>query len=289
MSKSSRRSFLVRTASLASVARLTLARDPLRANNLGFQIYTIRNVVEQDPLAILKAIQDIGYREIECTAGNLDKIWPALQQTKLRPVSLHTDKSMFTPDGGLFTQSALQQAKDRGFQYLVIPYLQIAENGADGIKHIAEAMNRQGEQAKNNGLTLCYHNHASDFTPINDVPALRMLLDETDPKYVALEMDIFWVSVAGDDPVAALKAHKGRVPLLHLKDKAAGTPTQFSQNVPHQDFKEVGSGTINIPDVLTAADSAGVKHYFVEQDQTPGDPVISLRKSYEYLKPLFNS
>lgn len=289
MSKSSRRNFLVRTASLASVARLTFARDPLRASNLGFQIYTLRNVIEQDPLTILKAVQNIGYREIECTAGNLDKIWPALEQTKLKPVSIHTDKSMFTPDGGLFTQSALQQAKDRGFQYLVIPYLQIAENGADGIKSIADAMNRQGEQAKNNGLTLCYHNHASDFTPINGVPALHMLLEETDPKYVSLEMDIFWVSVAGHNPVEMLKTLKDRVPLLHLKDKAAGTPTQFSQNVPHQDFKEVGSGTINIPDVLSAADTAGVKNYFVEQDQTAGDPIISLKKSFEYLKPMFKS
>ncbi|MBV8897490.1 MAG: sugar phosphate isomerase/epimerase [Acidobacteriaceae bacterium] len=289
MSKSSRRNFLVRTASLASVARLGFARDPLRNNNLGFQIYTLRKVVEQDPLTILKAVQDIGYREIECTAGSLDQIWPALAQTKLKPVSLHTEKSMFTPDGGLFTQAALQQAKDRGFQYLVIPYAELAANGADGVKHFAETMNRQGEQAKNNGLTLCYHNHASDFTPINGVPALHTLLEETDPKYVSLEMDIFWVSVAGHDPVAMLKALKGRVPLLHLKDKAAGTPTQFSQEVPHEDFKEVGSGSINIPDVLEAADSASVKNYFVEQDQTAGDPIISLKKSYEYLKPIFKS
>lgn len=289
MSKSSRRNFLVQSASLASVARLAFARDPLRASNLGFQIYTLRNVIEQDPLTILKAVQDIGYREIECTGGNLDKIWPALEQTKLKPVSLHTDKSLFTPDGGLFAPSALQQLKDRGFQYLVIPYLDIAVNGADGVKRIAETMNRQGEQAKNSGFTLCYHNHASDFTPINGVPALHTLLEETDPKYVSLEMDIFWVSVAGHNPVALLKALKGRVPLLHLKDKAAGTPTQFNQNVPHQDFKEVGSGSINIPDVLSAADSAGVKNYFVEQDQTAGDPIISLKKSFEYLKPMFKS
>lgn len=289
MSQSSRRNFLVRTASLASVARLAFARDPLTANNLGFQIYTLRNVIEQDPLTILKAVQQIGYREIECTAGNLDKIWPALQQTSLKPVSIHTDNSMFTPDGGLFIQSSLDQLKQRGFQYVVIPSLQIAQNGAESVKLTAERMNRQGEQAKNSGLTLCYHNHAHDFAPVNGVPALQMLLDETDPKFVHLEMDIFWVSVAGHDPVAALKAHKGRVPLLHLKDKAAGIPVQFNERVPHDAFKEVGSGTINIPDVLAAADSAGVQHYFVEQDQTPGDPIISLRKSFEYLKPMFKS
>jgi sugar phosphate isomerase/epimerase len=289
MSKSSRRNFLVRTASLATIARTAFARDPLTANNLGFQIYTLRNVVEQNPLAILKAVQDIGYREIECTAGNLDKIWPALQQTKLKPVSLHTDKSMFTPDGGLFEMGALEKVKQRGFRYVVIPFLQLSENGADGLKRFADQFNRQGEQAKSNGLTLCYHNHAHDFAPVNGVPALQMLLEETDPKLVMLEMDIFWVSVAGHDPVQALNTHKGRVPLLHLKDKATGTPVQFNENVPKTAFKEVGSGSIDITAVLEAADAAGVRNYFVEQDQTTGDPIISLRKSFEYLKSQFKT
>jgi sugar phosphate isomerase/epimerase len=289
MSQSSRRNFLVRTGSLAAVARLAFSRDPLTANNLGFQVYTLRRVIEADPLTILKAVQKIGYREIECTAGNLDKIWPALQQTNLRPVSLHTDASMFTADGGLFLQSSLDLAKQRGFKFVVVPSLAIAQNGATGLQQIAERLNRQGEQAKNSGMTLCYHNHAHDLAPINDIPALQMLLDQTDPKFVQLEMDIFWIARAGHDPVQALHAHKGRVPLIHLKDQAAGTPHAFDERVPPTAFMEVGSGSLNIPDVLTAADSAGVKHYFVEQDQTAGDPVISLRKSFEYLKPLFKS
>ncbi|SRR5579884_2580006 len=289
MAEFSRRSFLLRTASIASIAKLAFARDPLTANNLGFQIYTVRNVIEQDPLAILKAIQQIGYREVECTAGNLEKIWPALQQTSLRPVSIHTDKSMFTPDGRIFLPGILDVTKQRGFQYVVLPSLPIAQNGAAGVREIADRLNRQGEQAKSSGLTLCYHNHAHDFAPVNGVPAIRMLLNETDPKLVQLEMDIFWVSVAGHDPVVELNALKGRVPLMHLKDKAAGTPVQFNERVPPGAFKEIGSGSIDIPAVLSAADKAGVHHYFVEQDQTPGDPIISLRKSFEYLKPLFQS
>jgi len=289
MSQSSRRNFLVRTASLATVARTAFARDPLTANNLGFQIYTVRNVVEQNPLTILKAIEEIGYREIECTAGNVDKIWPALKQTNLKPVSIHTDKSMFTADESQFNVASLEQAKQRGFQYVVVPFLQIAENGADSVKRTADRMNRQGEQAKSNGLTLCYHNHAHDLALVNGVPALQMLLNETDPKLVFLEMDIFWMSVSGHDPVHALGVHKGRVPLLHLKDKAAGVPVQFNENVPKTAFKEVGSGSINVPAVLAAADAAGVRHYFVEQDQTPGDPIASLRKSYDYLKGQFKN
>ena len=289
MSQSSRRNFLVRTASLASVARLAFARDPLTVNNLGFQIYTLRNVIDQDPLAMLKAVQQIGYREIECTAGNLDKIWPFLQQTSLKPMSLHTGASMMTPDGGLFDPAALDMAKQRGFKYIVVPALQIAQGGADGLKQTAERLNRQGEQVKNSGMTLCYHNHAHDFALVDGVPALHTLLEQTDPKNLALEMDIFWVVRAGHDPVEALKMHKGRVPLLHLKDQAAGTPVAFDEKVPKTAFMEVGSGTINIPNVLTAADAAGVHHYFVEQDQTAGDPIISLKKSFEYLKPIFKS
>ena len=252
MPQSSRRSFLVRTASLASVARLTFGHDALTVNNLGFQEYTVRNVIEPDPAAVLKAIQQIGYREIECTAGNLDKIWPALEQTSLKPVSLHTDKSLYTPDGGLFEIGALNTAKQRGFKYLVVPMLPLAQGGAEGVKSTAERLNRLGEQAKSSGMTLCYHNHAHDFAPVDGVPAVQMLLEQTDPKFVQLEMDIFWVKRAGHDPVTALKAHKGRVPLLHLKDQEEGTPVAFDEKVPPSAFKEVGSGSLDIPAVLSA-------------------------------------
>jgi sugar phosphate isomerase/epimerase len=97
-------------------------------------------------------------------------------------------------------------------------------------------------------------------------------------------MDVFWVSVAGQDPVEMLKQYKGRVPLIHLKDKATGTAVQYDEKVPAATFKEVGSGSLDFLAVLRAAEAAGVKHYFVEQDQTPGDPVDSLRKSYEFLR-----
>ena len=289
MSKSSRRNFLVRTASLAAVAKAAFARDPLTQNNLGFQIYTVRNIIDQNPLAILKSIQEIGYREIECTAGNLDKIWPALQQTSLKPVSLHTDQSMYTPDGKAFKDSSLQQAKQRGFEYVVIPFMQIAQEGATSVKRYAEQFDHMGKQAQSHGLTLCYHNHAHDYAPVNGTPAVHMLLSETNPNLLKLEMDIFWVSVAGYDPIAELRHFSGRVPLLHLKDKAAGVPVQFDEKVPKAAFKEVGSGSIKIPAVLEAANAAGVKNYFVEQDWTSGNPVDSLRKSFDYLKPLFRS
>jgi sugar phosphate isomerase/epimerase len=286
MSKHSRRSFLVRTAALVPVARLGFG-DPLKASNLGVQLYTVRNVIDKDPAATLRAIQEIGYQELEATYDKLDEIWPALKQTTLKPVSLHINKNLYTADESQFDASKLDQVKQQGFEYMVVPSLQLAEGGADGVKRTAEKMNRLGEQAKSKGMKLCYHNHAHDFQPVDGTPALRMLLEETEKDLVFLEMDIFWVSVAGHDPVAALKAHSGRVPLLHLKDKAAGVPVQFNEKVPKDAFKEVGSGSIDIPAVLKAADAAGVRSYFVEQDQTPGDPIASLRKSYQFLSSHF--
>lgn len=288
MSTQSRRSFLTRAAALASAARISFAKAPLTSANLGVQLYTVRNVIEKDPAATLKAIQDIGYKEVEATYGNLDKIWSALQATALKPISLHVDNTIYSgADEAEFDSSKLDQVKQRGFEYVVIPSLQIAQGGASGVKRIAERMNKLGEQAKSKDLTLCYHNHAHDFQPIDGTPALQLLLEQTDKDKVFLEMDIFWVSVAGHNPVTALKAHSGRVPLLHLKDKAAGVPVQYSEKVPKDAFKEVGSGSIDIPAALKAADSAGVRHYFVEQDQTPGDPIESLRKSYTYLSARF--
>jgi sugar phosphate isomerase/epimerase len=91
------------------------------------------------------------------------------------------------------------------------------------------------------------------------------------------------------NPVDVLKKYSGRVPLVHLKDKAKGVPVQYSEKVPPTAFKSIGSGSIDIPAVLSAAAASGVRHYFVEQDETPGDPIVSLKKSYEYLEKQFKA
>jgi sugar phosphate isomerase/epimerase len=156
-------------------------------------------------------------------------------------------------------------------------------------KNLAAKLNTAGEKAKAAGLTLCYHNHAFEFGPVDGTTGLEILMKNTQKDLVSLEMDIFWVSVAGHDPVSLLQTYSGRVALLHLKDKSKGIDTQYNENVPHSAFKEVGSGVLDIPAVLSAADSAGVQNYFVEQDQTPGDPIDSLRKSYQYLSKQFKS
>jgi sugar phosphate isomerase/epimerase len=288
MSGQSRRSFVTQAAALLPLSRAVFAKEPLTRNNLGVELYTVRSVIEKDPAGTLKAIQDIGYAEVEAIYASLDKIWSALKETSLKPVSVHVDTAIFM-EGGAKLDSAIANVKQRGFRYIVVPYIAPKDRGgADMFKKLAETLNTAGEKAKASGLTLCYHNHAFEFKPVEGTTTgLELLMSNTQKDVVSLEMDVFWVSVAGHDPVELLKTYSGRVKLLHLKDKPKDIATQYNENVPHTAFKEVGSGSIDIPAVLAAADAAGVENYFVEQDFTPGDPIASLRKSYEYLSGKF--
>ncbi|MBV9300493.1 MAG: sugar phosphate isomerase/epimerase [Acidobacteriaceae bacterium] len=287
MFASSRRRFLAQTAALLPAAHVLAATEKLGPNNLGVQLYTVRNIITKNPAATLKAIQDIGYTEVEATSDNLDQIWSALRQTKLTPVSVHIQTAKFM-EGGSQLEKIMDDMKQRGFEYVVLPYVDPKNRGgADVFKRLASTLNQAGQQANARGLTLCYHNHAFEFQPLNGTTGLDILMSETQKDLVHLEIDIFWVTVAGHDPIALLKQYSGRVRLLHLKDKARGGGAQYNENVPKNAFKEVGSGSIDIPGVLSAADASGVRHYFVEQDETPGDPIASLQKSYKYLSTFF--
>jgi sugar phosphate isomerase/epimerase len=283
MSSISRRNFVVRSAAVLPAAKVLLGFDALTHDNLGVQLYTVREVIGANPAAILKAIEGIGYREIEATYGNLEQIWTAVKETQLKPVSIHLDTALFF-EGGSKLDAAIADVKEKGFQYVVLPYIPPAQRGGlDVFKKIAETLNKSGEKVKAAGMSLCYHNHAFEFEPMGGTTGLELLMKETHKDLVSLEMDVFWVSVAGHDPVKLLKKYSNRVALLHLKDKAKGLATQYNEKVPKDTFKEVGNGSLNFPAILAEAKKTGVKNYFVEQDQTPGDPIESLRESYKYL------
>jgi len=275
-----RRQWLATTATALTTAALIRAA---KLKTVGVQLYTVRTVLPQKPEETLKAIRGLGYREIEATFANFDKIWPAVQASGLKPVSMHLDNKMVMR-GGDELAKAVDSLKKYGFQYAVHPYVAAEDRGGpDVMKALAEKLNTLGELCKKAGMQACYHNHAFEFAKAGDQTLFDILTKNTDKKLVAIEADLFWVSVAGLDPVEFLKQHKGRVPLVHLKDKAQGTEQRFNEAVPRTAFKEVGNGTLDFPAILKAAPGAGVKHYFVEQDQTPGDPVESLKQSWDYL------
>ncbi len=281
MSFLSRRAFVAQTAALLPAAKLASAMEKMTQSNLGVQLYTVRNILGSDPEGVLKKIKQIGYGEAEATADTLAKDWTAIQSSGLKALSIHLNLDP--------TDEQLADVKSKGFEYAVIPYVAVPQRGGvEVMKKLAASFQKAGERAKSHGLQLCYHNHAFEFQPMGGTTPLEILMGETKPDDVKLEMDIFWVTVAGHDPVELLKKYSGRVPLLHLKDKKKGQPAnaQYNENVPKDTFKEDGNGSIDIPAVLSAADAAGVQHYFVEQDQSP-DPIASLQQSYKYLSGHF--
>nr|MBA3441788.1 sugar phosphate isomerase/epimerase [Pyrinomonadaceae bacterium] len=198
-------------------------------------------------------------------------------------------QSNSSPAAADYTLSqAIADAQKHGIEYMVVAYLFPQERGGpDFYRQFADQMNRAGEQCRQAGIKLCYHNHAFEFEAMEGTTPLDILMERFDKRFVDLELDVFWVAVAGSDPVQLIKKYSGRVPLLHLKDKAKGTERQTQESkVPRTAFAEVGNGELDFPAILRAASQAGAKHYFVEQDQTPGDPLSSLRQSYSYLKGL---
>jgi sugar phosphate isomerase/epimerase len=273
---------------LASLAAGSLALQAKKMKKIGCQLYTLRSVIDANPKAIFDQLDGAGYDEVEAVRGNLPKIWDALKASKLKPVSLHIDTRLFTVEKDKLS-AALDDAKAKGFKYVVCPYIAPADRGGvEMIKKLADTLNEAGAKCKAAGTQLCYHNHAFEFEPVPGGKGnlLDVLMESTDPALVGLEFDIMWAAVGGTDPIEVLKKYKGRVPLMHVKDLGPNITVRYNEKVPKEAFKEAGSGILELPKILRTAEANGTKHFFVEQDQTPGDPMASLKQSIAYLKKL---
>lgn len=254
---------------------------------IGVQLYTVRADIARDAKATLEAIARIGYKDIELLQPTLATVVPLARQLGLNPVSVHLDGPTAAGEG---LAAFIGQARDAGLRYLVMPWIAPADRPVDtaGFESLGGRLNRMGEQIARAGLQLCYHNHAFEFgTSAAGARWLDVLMKATDPALVKLELDVFWVSITGANPLDLIRQYSGRIALMHLKDKARGAgPTLREDQVPRDAFVEVGTGALDFPAILSAARAAGVAHYFVEQDQTAGSPIDSLRESYRYLSSL---
>ena len=306
MQNLSRRSFL-KSSAVATAGLMTpglLRASAVRAaesgvlDHLGVALYTVRDQMQADAAGTLKAIADLGYRYIE--TGLLPALGPALEASGLKQASAYAptylvtgNRKAWTGAGEMLPESytwnqAIDEAKAQGLEYLVIVYLMKAERGGlDVYKDLAARLAKAGEACRKAGLGLAYHPHAFEYEMIDGVRPIELLLKETPKEALGLELDTFWSSIAGVDPVKMVQTYTGRVPLVHLKDKAKGTPVQYDEGkVPHEAFKETGRGEVNFAAFLPAAARAGVKYYYVEQDYSAGSPLDSLRTSHQALAAL---
>jgi sugar phosphate isomerase/epimerase len=255
------------------------SRQPLapsrRLNNVGLQLYTVRNEMKKDVEATIARVAASGYTEVEF-AGYFDKapadIRSMLDHHGLTAPSVHVGST--EPAAW---QAALDAAHVIGHRYVVVPWIPVERRtGVDGYKKIAAEFNRAAEQAHAAGLQFAYHNHDFEFAPVEGKLPYDVLLTETDPQLVQMEMDLYWITKGGQDPLAYFARWPGRFPMVHVKD---------SMGPPDHKMVDVGAGKIDWKRIFAKQQQAGIKHFFVEHDQ-PADPFASIRASCEYLKRL---
>ncbi|HET9446946.1 MAG TPA: sugar phosphate isomerase/epimerase [Steroidobacteraceae bacterium] len=297
----SRRAFLERGSfALAAMslhtARAAEAKTGPLGKPIGLQIYTVREAAAKDLPGTLRAVADIGYREIELAgipATSATDLRKLLDDLGLSAPSMHA--SMADLQTGL--QARIDYAKTLGTRYLVCSFPWTADSRfrntglsiASGItlddwKWNADQLNKIGATAAKAGLSCGYHNHNMEFRSYNGVVAYDELLRLTDPQLVTMEMDLAWVVTAGADPLKYLRKHADRISLLHVKE--VRKDLQVSAEKLQAQTTEVGSGKIDWKQLFGAMDPGRIRHYFVEQENFERSPLEAVKISFDYLRSI---
>jgi sugar phosphate isomerase/epimerase len=270
---------LVMSSGCAKTATAAVAGD----KGIGLQIYTLRDTIFKDPKGVLKQVADFGYTKLETFAYKDGSIFGMpfadfgkyMKDLGMKVTSGHYGLDQAKSDSW---EKAVTDAKSIGQEYLVVPYLQEPDRKTiDDYKKVCEALNKAGEVVKKNGLKFGYHNHAFEFQTLEGQMPYDVMLKELDPKLVDMEMDIFWVVNAGQDPVKYFEKYPGRFTQWHVKDMEK---TDKMRNA------DVGTGTIDWKNIFANAKKSGMKHFYVEQETYPGAPIDSVGQSIKYLKTI---
>ncbi|MDB5153055.1 MAG: sugar phosphate isomerase/epimerase [Mucilaginibacter sp.] len=283
----SRRSFLKTSAMLSAGLLVSPQLFAYDKKYIGLQLYTVRNAMGKDAAGTLAKVAQIGYNSVEGGYGDgkfygLDgKAFGAiLKQNNLIMPSCHYQlgEASAAAKGTILNgwDKAVDDAAAIGLKYMVCAWLAPSERGSlDHYKKLAEDFNKAGEACKRAGIQFCYHNHDFEFIQENGKYPYETLLDNSDKDLVKMEIDLYWLTKAKQDPIALIEKHPGRFPLWHVKDM---------DNTPKQMFTEVGNGVIDFKKIFAHSNKAGLKYFFVEQDICPGDPFDSITQSITYIK-----
>jgi len=264
-------------------------KEPLDITEiLGLQIYSLRDQISQDLEGTLKKIAEIGYKNVEgygygnrmILGKNPEEFRKIIEDLGMKLPSMHVVTELTTDEN---RASILDQWKVTvedmatiDVQYTVYAIIPEEERKSiDDYKKWSERFNQFGEICKQAGQQFAYHNHAFEFEPYDGEMGYDILLKETDPELVKFELDMYWITKGGQDPVAYMEKAPGRYELWHLKDM---------EDSEEKSFAEVGHGTIDFEKIFAVRETAGMKMCFVEQDLSKGDMFESVKMSFDYLK-----
>lgn len=282
--QTSRRDFLKRSAVVSAGLMVSPEAFFKVSGKIGLQLYTLREQLSKDVAGILAQVAQLGYQEVETFAYanrkqhgmSISEFDQLLKKNNLQTPSGHYSlRSFLFQNNDDEMRQVIEDAKQLGQHYIVVPYLQAEDRKTlDAYKKLAARLNAGGEMCKSAGMQLAYHNHDFEFQPMEGSSGYEVLLHDTAPGLVQFEMDLYWVSFAGKDPVQLIKKNPGRFSLWHVKDM---------ENAPQKRFAEVGSGVIDFKKIFDCKKKSGMQHFFVEQDVSPA-PLTSIKTSIDYLK-----
>lgn len=275
----SRRKFLMDTGTLAigSVLLPSFLESGKKVKNTGVQLYTFRQDMLADAKGTLQRIASLGIKQIE-SAGSEKGYYYGLspQEMKqtcdglgmtLRSGHVHIDDKW---------KQTMDEAVESGQEYIICSTMPTDGQTTDNYKKVAETFNKAGEACRKLNLKFGYHNHAYEFDNDKGQVLYDVLLDNTDPAFVNMEMDLGWVIVAGKNPLDYFKKYKGRFPLWHLKD----------MNMAKKQSTEFGKGGLDIMQMLKHSKEAGMKYFFIEQEEYANNPFESMKQNMNYLAKL---
>jgi len=300
----SRRKFLQSTGTLvlggvvfSGKSAQLLSYKPAHA--VGLQLFTFFGIIDDDVKGTLSKIASVGYKEMESAFSkkggfygmkpkeyktmveDLGMTWKShhvigapFKMPKGRTLPMGADGKPMVIPPMLNLRDNMQQivddAAEGGIEYLVCA--NAPTSTLDDIKSTVEILNKTGEAAKKAGIQFAYHNHDMEFAAVEGKIPYDILLKDTDSNNVKMELDLAWATKGGKDPVEMFKQNPGRFPLWHVKDLDAT----------HTTILPVGSGTIDFKRIFENAETAGMKHFFVEHDG-PKDAYGSIQSSYKYI------
>lgn len=285
-----------------------------KESKLGIQLFSIPKLLSDDFIKGIKMLADQGFKELEFfgpypfSTENAIKGWEAAGKmlgfsgsgyfgySAMEVAKILNDHGLKSPG----THSDLETlennmselgeaANTMGWKYVTLPAIpDDRRKSIDDYKRITDAFNKIGENAKKNGLRFGYHNHGYGIKPVNGQRPLEIILKNTDPDLVYFEMDIFWTTCGGADPVELLKAYPNRYKMLHIKDMKEkklfnGDGGGMGDWIPMFPLMaSAGDGVLDLKNIMKTAKKIGVEHFFVEQDMV-ADPNIALKKSADFL------
>lgn len=251
---------------------------------VGLQLYSLRDQFKKDVPQTLDQVRAFGITNVEL-AGTYGvapaKFKELLDARQLKAISGHFSYEQCRDD----IEAVARDAKLLGLEYAGCAWIPHKDPFDEKTcREAAAVFNRAGEALAKHGIKFFYHTHGYEFLPYRDGTLFDLLMAETNPEYVHIEIDVYWIVHPGQDPVKLLEKYGKRFALMHVKDMKRGTPGGFTGQSDVTNNVTLGEGIIDWPLVLRAAKKAGVKWYFIE-DESPTS-IAQIPQSLRYLEKL---